>query len=161
MSSILAVRIRVLCRGFPCSRTQGTSRYDPEKRPHRDGWPAEQPGSRRIPCIFPADQGSRPRDGFAPDCLHRQLVGGFGDCEAGAHCGPPKPRIFAGFWARALLNPNQRLRVSGLEGAAVGVCLCCQVRRFGFATDSPQRRLRNLGIGRVCHPQNELSGKVE
>jgi hypothetical protein len=42
--------------------------------------------------------------------------------------------------ARAGLNSNRRLRVSGLDEAAVGVCLCCQVGRFGFASDSPQRR---------------------
>ena len=27
-----------------------------------------------------------------------------------------------------------------MEGAAVGICLCCQVRRFGFALGSSERR---------------------
>jgi hypothetical protein len=38
--------------------------------------PAEKPGSRRIPCIFPVDQRIGSRDEFAPDCLHRHSVCG-------------------------------------------------------------------------------------
>ena len=28
----------------------------------------------KIPCIFPGEQGNEPRDEFAADCLHRQVV---------------------------------------------------------------------------------------
>ncbi len=52
------------------------------------------------------------------------------------------PAIARGFGRRALVYPNRRLRVAGLEVAAARVFLCCQVGRFGFAPDSPQRRLR-------------------
>jgi hypothetical protein len=52
--------------------------------------------------------------------------------------GPPKPRVFAGFWARALADPNRRMRVAGWDGDAGRVCLCSQVGRFGFAFDSPR-----------------------
>jgi hypothetical protein len=50
--------------------------------------PAEKPGSREIPCIFPADQGFGRTDEFAPDCLHRQLVRAFG---GGEGRGAPEP----------------------------------------------------------------------
>jgi hypothetical protein len=72
----------------------------------------------RIPCTFPADQGIHSRDEFAPDCPLRQLVRVIGDGDAGARMAPPKPRVFAGFWARALAKANRRLRVPGLEDAA-------------------------------------------
>ncbi len=49
------------------------------------------------------------------------------------------PAIARGFGRRALAYPNRRLRVAGLEVAAARVFLCCQVGRFGFAPDSPQR----------------------
>ncbi len=52
------------------------------------------------------------------------------------------PAIARGFGRRALVYPNRRLRVAGLEVAAARVFLWCQVGRFGFAPDSPQRRLR-------------------
>jgi hypothetical protein len=96
--------------------------------------------SDKFPCIFPGHQGFILRDEFATDCSLRQLVGGFGDCEAATRLGPPKPRGSAGFWARALVDPNRRPWVSGLEDAAGGVCLCCEVGRFGFALNSPRRR---------------------
>ena len=50
--------------------------------------------------------------------------------------GPPKPRVFAGFWVRALVKADRRRLIRGLEEAAFGVCLCCEVGRFGFARDS-------------------------
>jgi hypothetical protein len=34
-------------------------------------------------------------------------------------------------------KPKRRPRVLGLEDDAARVCLCCQVRRFGFASGSP------------------------
>ena len=52
--------------------------------------------------------------------------------------GPPKTRVFAGFWGMALANPNRRLRVPGADNTAARVFLCCQVGRFGFAFDSPE-----------------------
>ncbi len=52
------------------------------------------------------------------------------------------PAIPRGFGRRALVYPHRRLRVPGLEVAAARVFLCGQVGRFGFAPDSPQRRLR-------------------
>jgi len=47
------------------------------------------------------------------------------------------PAIPRGFGDWGLAKPNRRRRVPGLEGAAVGVCLRCQVGRFGFASGSP------------------------
>jgi hypothetical protein len=146
--------------------------------------PTEKPVSRQIPCIFPVDQRIGSRDEFAPDCLHRQLVCGCRDFAAGVRRGPPEPRDCAGFWERALVDLNRRLRVPGLEDAAVGVCLCCQVGRFGFAFDSPQRRAAlnrsnsvpmgagrcaitrrrtslYLGIGRVNYPRVGDAGDGE
>ena len=93
----------------------------------------------KFPCIFPIEQGSAPGDAFATDWILRHSVCVRGDAAAWSAIHPPKLRGFAGFWGSALANPNRRLRVPGLEGAAVGVCLCCQVGRFGFAPDSPQR----------------------
>ncbi len=46
------------------------------------------------------------------------------------------PAIPRGFGRRALVYPNRRRRVPGLEVAAAPVFLCCQVGRFGFAPDS-------------------------
>ena len=37
----------------------------------------------RVPCIFPAHQGSRARDEFAPDCLHRHGVRDSGESVPG------------------------------------------------------------------------------
>jgi hypothetical protein len=102
--------------------------------------------SDKFPCIFPGHQGTGHRDEFATDWIHRQLVGGFGDCEAATRLGPPKPRGSAGFWARALVDPNRRPRVPGLEGAAVAVCLWCQVGRFGLALDSPSEGRRSTDL---------------
>jgi hypothetical protein len=99
--------------------------------------PVEKPGSRRIPCIFPVDQRIGSRDEFAPDCLHRHSVCGRGDFRRAARVRPRKARDSAVFGRYALAHPNRRRRVSGLDDAAVGVCLCCQVGRFGFASDSP------------------------
>ena len=106
--------------------------------------PPGGPDFREIPCIFPAYQGIGRGDEFALDCPHRQLVGVSGDGDTVARVGPPKPRGCAGFGVRALAEPNRRLRVPDPEDAAVGVCLCCRVGRFGFAPDSLRRR---LGLG--------------
>ena len=53
---------------------------------------------------------------------------------------PGKSRDSVGFWARGFAHPHRRLRVPRLKEAAAHVFLCCQVGRFGFALDSPQRR---------------------
>ena len=99
--------------------------------------PAGESDIGEFPCSFPIDQGTDYRDEFATDCFHRHLVCGRGDFRRAARVRPEKPRAFAGFWARAGAKPNRRLRVPCLEDAAVGVCLCCQVGRFGFAPASP------------------------
>ena len=44
-----------------------------------------------------------------------------------------------GLGDRARTQPDRRPRVWGQGDAAVRVCLCCQVGRFGFAFDSPER----------------------
>jgi len=108
-----------------------------------------EPGFGEFPCSFPIDQGTDYRDEFATDWFHRQLVCGCRDFAAGTRVEPRNPGVSAGFRAAGLANPNRRLRVSGMEDAAAGLCLCCQVGRFGFAPDSPQRRL-SLGLGRRC-----------
>ena len=102
-------------------------------------FPAGESDIGEIPCIFPVDQGYGLRDEFATDWFLRHSVREFRDLRGRSAGRAQEPRGFAGFWARALANPNRRLRVPGLEDAAVGVCLCCQVGRFGFALDSPQQ----------------------
>jgi hypothetical protein len=52
------------------------------------------PDIRELSCTFPTHQGMAPRDEFAPDSTHRQLVRVIRDCDAG---GPPKLRVYAGF----------------------------------------------------------------
>ena len=83
--------------------------------------PPGGPDFREIPCIFPAYQGIGRGDEFALDCPHRQLVRRRRDSAPGARSGSPKPRDCAGFWVRALVNPNQRLRVPEIEDTAASV----------------------------------------
>ena len=66
----------------------------------------EKRGSRRIPCIFPAHQGFRHRDGFAPDCLHRHSVCSSRRLSGWSAIHPPKPRGCARFWARGPGEPE-------------------------------------------------------
>jgi len=138
----------------------------------------------KFPCNFPDHQGSSWRDEFAADCVHRQLVCGCRDFAAETRIEPRNPVVSAGFRATGLAKPNRRRRVSGLEDAAVGVCLCCEVGRFGFARGSSQRRAAlsrfngvpmgagwcatarrrtslYLGIGRVNHPRVGDKGEGE
>ena len=103
--------------------------------------PAEESEVGEFPCIFPGHQGSSWRDEFATDCFHRQLVCRCGDSAAETRVEPRNPGVSAGFRAAGLTNPNRRPRVPGFEEAAVGARLRCQVGRFGFALDSPQRRV--------------------
>ncbi len=116
MSSILAARIRVPCRGFPCSRTQGTSRYDPEKRPHRDGWPRRAawlptnslylPGrsgistQRRVRARLPAPPFSlRPRRRRGPSASRP----------------PPQTPCSRGVWGEGPGKPEPETAGSGFE----------------------------------------------
>ncbi len=61
------------------------------------GW-AKEPKWRSFPCTFPADQGSAPRDEFAPDSPHRQLVCVSAVGSPGARVRSRKSRRVAGFW---------------------------------------------------------------
>ena len=116
---------------FPVPERREFTRQDPRLGFGRATSPTADIRFAVFPCIFPVDQGFAHRDEFATDCPHRHLVCVVGDGDAGTRVGRPKPRGCAGFWARALAKPNRRLCVTGLECAAVGICLCCQVRRFG------------------------------
>jgi hypothetical protein len=87
----------------------------------------------KFPCIFPIEQGSAPGDEFAPNWFHRHLVCSRGDFRCAARVRPRNSRDSAGIGRWARVHPNRRLRVPGLEDAAVGVRLCCLVGRFGFA----------------------------
>ncbi len=78
---------------------------------------------------------------FESDLL-RHLVRGCGDCAPDAHPSREIPAIPRGFARATRAHPNRRLGVSGLDGAPTCVFLCCQVGRFAFAPDSPQRELR-------------------
>ncbi len=62
--------------------------------------PRRRPEIARIPCIFPADQGVGPRDGFARDWLHRQPVCGSRDFAPATRDHPRNSRAFAGSWER-------------------------------------------------------------
>ena len=73
---------------------------------------------------------------------HRHLACVFVDLASGGRGGRQKLRSFEGFCEGSLWKPKRRRRVVGLEDAPASVRLCCQVGRFGFALDSPQRRLR-------------------
>ncbi len=109
---------------------------------HRRFGPSAPPrnfGAGGFPCIFPADQGIRCRDGFALACTHRHLVCACGDRALGTRDRPGISLVVAGFGRTAKPNPNRRPRVSGPLGAAGRVRLCCQVPRFQFASDSRQR----------------------
>ncbi len=51
-----------------------------------------------LPCIFPADQGLRRGDEFAPDSSHRQVVCSCRDCAPASRNSPRSSRDSAGFW---------------------------------------------------------------
>ncbi len=92
----------------------------------------------RFPCIFPAHQGSRPRDEFAPDCLHRQVVRDFGDSATGAPSDGEFSRHSAGFWTSAQAIPDRRPRWCGSSRAPAERFLRGRVGRSG------SRRSRRL-----------------
>ncbi len=85
-----------------------------------------------FPCIFPADQGFRQRDGFAIDCPHRQLVRNFGEFWAAARAGAEITRHSAGFWASASACPHRRDLDDARDRAAAVDFLYCRLWRFGF-----------------------------
>jgi hypothetical protein len=53
---------------------------------------------KRIPCIFPAEQGSAPRDQFAPDSPHRHTGCGYSELSTGLDDGSGEARDLAGCW---------------------------------------------------------------
>ena len=78
---------------------------------------------------------------------------------SGAHrgFGRERPAI-----PRALAVSLWRIRtgdcgLGGQEGAASPVCLCCQVRRFGFALDSPGYHSSELA---GCPPTNRHDDRI-
>jgi hypothetical protein len=66
-----------------------------------------------------------------------------------------------GLGGNPLPNPNRRPLASSLEGAAGRVVLCCEVRRFGFARDSPRLSPGSVHRGghSSCTP-NRLTPRV-
>lgn len=60
---------------------------------------------------------------------------------------PEQCRDSAGCWRRAHSNPNQRPRLQRLEVAFIGIRLCWQFGRFGFALHSPSWKFESESPG--------------
>jgi hypothetical protein len=65
---------------------------------------------------------------------------------------PETPALSRGLGRGAQPNPNRRRRVPGRLRAAGRVYLCCQVWRFGFASDSPHREYWRFEFHSLRHP---------
>ena len=74
---------------------------------------ARKPEFGRFPCIYPVDQGFRPRDEFAIDCTHRHSVRGVGDCATKTPGGGGSSREFAGFWGEGVGGTEPEIAGSG------------------------------------------------
>jgi len=68
-----------------------------------------------FPCIFPADQGSRPRDEFATDCTHRHSVRSSRDLRGWSAVHPPKTPWFRGVLGERPGEPEPETAGSGLR----------------------------------------------
>jgi len=100
--------------GIPCFRAQG-NRPDisREAEPSRRLGPAERRRFARFPCIFPTERDFARRDGFAPDCPHRQLVRGCRDFAPATRDHPRNSRAFAGSWKRGTAESEPETASSG------------------------------------------------
>ena len=119
-------------RNFPAPERRELAGEDVEQGPDRRRWSRPEAEFGRFPCIYPVDQGFRPRDEFAIDCTHRHSVCCCRDFPRASRVSPRKSRDSAGFWPIGFAQPNRRPRVRGTMNAVARVFLCCQVGRFGF-----------------------------
>ena len=79
---------------------------------------------------FPAEQGSTPRDQFAPDSPHRHPVCGCRDFPSGSEDGSGRAREFAGCWQLSSFDPEpERDRPVQRQFAPVGAFV--SVGHFG------------------------------
>ena len=105
--------------------------------------PRRRPKIVRIPCIFPADQGVGPGDGFARDWLHRQPVCGCRDFAPATRDHPRNSRAFAGSWERGhgrIGTGDGELRADSGELVAF-----VSVAKFGGPVSLPIRLIGNTG----------------
>jgi hypothetical protein len=105
----------------------------------------------RNPSEFPAfsllNRDSAPRDGFALDSPLRHVVCGCRDFAPAPRDPPRNSRAFAGSWERGTAKSGPETASSGRWRAAGRACLCCQVWRSRFASDSPYREYPIRGSG--------------
>jgi hypothetical protein len=132
-------------RGNPCSRAETSLFSDSGNTPARTSSRgrigrmafAERPGSKRLPCIFPVDQGFGPRDEFAMDCQHRHPVCGCRDFAPATRDHPRNSRAFAGSWERGTAESEPETASSGPiagSGSRLSLLPSLAVRiRFRFA----------------------------
>jgi hypothetical protein len=152
----------------PCSSAQGnhgqSAGIRPLLAPQRR---RPTPGAAAFPCIFPAEQGTRPqRDGFAPDSPHRHLVCGCRDFAAATSDHPRNSRAFAGSWERGTAESEPETASSGpmaARGSRLSLLPSWAVPiRFRFAPQggrgfpsSVQRRAPSVSLHRPsqeCEP---------
>ncbi len=95
--------------------------------------PRRRPEIARIPCIFPADQGVGPRDGFARDWLHRQPVCGCRDFAPAPRDHLGNSRAFAGSWERGTAESEPETASSGSIAASWSRLFLCHVWRLRSA----------------------------
>jgi hypothetical protein len=86
-----------------------------------------------FPCIFPADLGFAPRDGFATDWNLRQLVCVSGVRRAGARVSREIPAVSRGFGAGGLRRPNRRPAIGPEDPRLSGDRLQRRLGRFGLS----------------------------
>ncbi len=128
-------------RRTPCSCSQGIGRYSRGKaREFRLCFQQESQISEKFP-VFSLSIRDMASETSSPQTAPTATQSAVAETSR-PHPGTAReiPAIARGFGRRALVYPNRRLRVLGPRYAAARVFLRCQVGRFGFAFDSPQRR---------------------
>jgi hypothetical protein len=156
-----AAGIRAHRKDFPVLRLREHARQDRENGQIGDPGLAGTRASERFPCIFPVDQGFRPRDGFAPDCTHRHPdPDSTGLCE-GLGAGRENRRRFRRFAASDPCDVNRRRRRCGTSGAEEARCPRGRARRFHFrgdrglhprlGVDSTSERRANVGAASALY----------
>ncbi len=127
----LSLRLR---KGF------GISALNPPGGPNLEGFP----------CTFPAEQGFRHRDEFAPDCAHRHSVCCCRESRANPCSLRRSSRDSAGFCAAGSRKPNRRPALRPFDALEHAECLYWQPRRFGLGFLREPRSPRKLGRNRRC-----------
>lgn len=145
----LASRFPVSKLDVPCSVAQGNRAGTAQKAVSIASLSGvTRPRICAIPCIFPDQQGRlgtkrRVRPGLPPPPTRLGLCGAFTRSTSAQQKNPP----CRGFWRETLPPRNKRPRAPGRSRAAGRVCLCFQVWRCPFASDSPTR---NTGSFEFC-----------